>query len=241
MPLRVLAIDTSAEITSVAVCDGAQLLAEDDEKASDKHAEILLPRLQHCLERAGVRLADIDLLAVGIGPGSFTGVRVGIATAKGLALALQKPLCPVVSLAALALAASEAAADPDARLAPCLDAFKGEVFAALYRRAEAGVSATLAPLHALPGDASVQLATALAGASVVLFGAGYRRYESAFADLSPRARVLPEAFDAPRARHIAQLALAAFARGEIPALSKVLPLYVRDSDAQLPKQPLRIG
>jgi tRNA threonylcarbamoyladenosine biosynthesis protein TsaB len=237
MSMRVLAFDTSADVTSVAVCDGARVLAEDDEKVGDRHAEILLPRIQRCLERSGLRLADIELLGVGIGPGSFTGVRVGLATAKGLALALQKPLCPVVSLAALALGALEAA-EPETWLAPCLDAFKGEVFAALYRRSDAGVLSELAPFNAVPAEAVARLAAVAAGRPLCLFGAGYRRYASELAGLM--AQPLAETFDAPRARHVAALAAADFARGEVPELSQLLPLYVRDSDAQLPKTPLRL-
>ena len=137
MGLRILAFDTSANLTSVAVCDGAQLLVEDENADRDRHAEVLLPRVQRCLSQSGLRLEDIDLFAVGIGPGSFTGVRVGVATAKGFGLALKRPVCGVVSLAALA---TGAAADGE-WLAPVLDAFKGEVFGALYRATELGLQA----------------------------------------------------------------------------------------------------
>ena len=98
MAVRVLAFDTSTDLTTVALCDGDRVLAEDDSRSDARHAELLLPRIQSVLAAAGASLASIELIGVGAGPGSFTGVRVGLATAKGLGLALKKPVAPVVSL-----------------------------------------------------------------------------------------------------------------------------------------------
>jgi tRNA threonylcarbamoyladenosine biosynthesis protein TsaB len=233
---RVLAFDTSGTATSVAVCDGARVLAEDEAADGARHAEILLPRVERCLAQSGLTLSDIDLLGVGIGPGSFTGVRVGVATAKGLGLSLQKPVCGVISLAALAVAA----AGHGEWLAPLLDAFKGEVFGALYRVTSQGMLLELEPFHASPTEAVVRIEAAAKGRALTLFGAGYRRYAAELGVLPPLTSVLPDAFDGPRARHVAGLAAEAFARGEVLELAQLAPLYLRDSDAQLPKIPLRL-
>ena len=108
MPARILAFDTSANATAVAIVDGDRVFAEEAiETTSGRHAETLLPRIERCLAASSLTLADLELIAVGVGPGSFTGVRVGIATAKGLALATGIPVRGVVSLASLALAAFE--------------------------------------------------------------------------------------------------------------------------------------
>ena len=134
MPRLCLAFDTSSSITAVALLEEQMLLAEEPHASQDKHAQTLLPRIQACLSQAGRELKDVDVFAVGIGPGSFTGVRVGLATAKGFVLATKKPIRGVVSLSALCRAASAhlGASARGALVAPALDAWKGEVFAALY-------------------------------------------------------------------------------------------------------------
>jgi tRNA threonylcarbamoyladenosine biosynthesis protein TsaB len=236
MSPRILAFDTSATVTSVAVCSGSSVIVEHEHADNDRHAEILLPRVQACLAQAGLALSDIDLLGVGIGPGSFTGVRVGVATAKGLGLGLQLPVCGVVSLEALALGAAERGE----WLAPCLDAFKGELFGALYRMTEAmGLQLVLPPFHAAPIAALERIAAAAPGCALTLFGNGLRRY-AAEVTLPAAARLLEEQFDVPRARHIARLALAAHERGEVSDVATLTPLYLRGSDAQLPKTPLQL-
>lgn len=232
MAVRTLAFDTSGDLTSVAVCDGSAVVAEDESAGDGRHAEELLPRIERCLQAAGIALAEIDLVGVGVGPGSFTGVRVGVATAKGLGLALQKPVCPVISLEALAFAARGAAPF----LVPCLDAFKGEVFAAVYRVDGDAIVPALEPFHAPPDQVAQRLGELGCDAAAV-FGSGRVRYPDAFAAWQP----LEPAFDRPRARTLATLSLRVFERNELPALAHVAPLYLRGSDAQLPKTPLRVS
>ena len=100
--MRILGFDTSSLVTAIAVTDGDRVLAHDDRSSEQRHAEVLLPRIEAALASAQVGLSAIELIAVGIGPGSFTGLRVGLATAKGLALATKIPLCGVSSLRVLA-------------------------------------------------------------------------------------------------------------------------------------------
>lgn len=234
---RILAFDTSAQITSLAVCAGEHVLAEEHADSGGKHAELLLPRLQQALARAGLALSDVDLIGVGVGPGSFTGVRVGVATAKGLGLALHKPVIGVVSLAVLA---HEAAERTTARwIAPCLDAFKGELFAAVYERQASELTPRLDPFHAAPAVVRERLAAVSGEAPLALIGGGVVRYPELLADAPATFQALPDAA-APRASVLARLALAAFARGEVPELRSLAPLYLRDSDAQLPRTPLRV-
>jgi len=245
--LRVLAFDTSSLITDVAVCLGGRVLANDRSQTEERHAEVLLPKLQQCLAQAEIGLADIDAIAVGVGPGSFTGVRVGVATAKGLGLALGKPVIPVVSLLALAfearghvLSAEPAVAAP--WVAPCLDAYKGELFAALYRGVdETNLVEVLPPFHAQPHVVREHLAAASGDARVTLVGPGVRRYPEFLNGLPETMFVAPWQTTGPAAVVLAELATAAVQRGEIPQLSQISPVYLRDSDAQLPKTPLRVS
>ena len=233
MAVRVLAFDTSTDLTTVALCEGENVLVEDDSASELRHAELLLPRIQRCLATAGAALSSVDLIGVGVGPGSFTGVRVGLATAKGLGLALNKPVAPVVSLHALA---QQAMARARARaIGPCQDAFKGELFAALYRDG----AQVLAPFHAAPAEALARLLEASAGQPLALCGSGLRRYPEVFAAFAQAVQLEPE-FDLPRGRVVAGVALRAFEAGPLPALATLVPEYVRGSDARLPETPLRV-
>jgi tRNA threonylcarbamoyladenosine biosynthesis protein TsaB len=224
------------------VLEADRVLVEDSEPTAERHAETLLPRIEQCLERAGLALSAIDVFAVGIGPGSFTGVRVGVATAKGLALATGRPLRGVVSLAALAASALECDPQPELLVAPILDAYKGEVFAALYSVTDKHTSLLSAPFHASPEIAAAQIARAAEGRPVRVLGSGYRRYVERIAPLWDAGQVilLDAQWDAPRARHIAREARRLLGVEGASDVARLTPLYVRDSDAKLPDAPLRV-
>jgi tRNA threonylcarbamoyladenosine biosynthesis protein TsaB len=255
MVSRMLAFDTSADVTAVAVLEADEVIVEDSAATAERHAETLLPRIEECLERAHLSLSDIDVFAVGVGPGSFTGVRVGVATAKGLAFATGKPLRGVVSLAALAASVIDIPAEspsalgvlesdpgPTLLVAPILDAYKGEVFAALYSVTAKQTTLLAEPFHALPEVAAAQIARAAEGRVLRVLGSGYRRYAER---IGPHwdARgisVLDPKWDTPHARHIAREAWRLLGTEGPSDVARLAPLYVRDSDAQLPKAPLRL-
>ncbi|MEJ7732829.1 MAG: tRNA (adenosine(37)-N6)-threonylcarbamoyltransferase complex dimerization subunit type 1 TsaB [Polyangiaceae bacterium] len=165
MTRPILGISTSSGRGSVALRgDGLRVARVYDAL----HAEHLLPQLDALLAEAGCRRVDLAGVACDIGPGSFTGVRVGVACAKGIAVGLGLPLAGVVSLAAMAhdAFAAGALATGDVALA-LLDAKRGEVFAAAY---DASGALLLAPLYA-PNAAAASLAERLPGRRVVLVGA----------------------------------------------------------------------
>ncbi|HJL16070.1 MAG TPA: tRNA (adenosine(37)-N6)-threonylcarbamoyltransferase complex dimerization subunit type 1 TsaB [Sandaracinaceae bacterium LLY-WYZ-13_1] len=226
--VRVLALDTSTELGSVAILVDGTLRAEIGARVRTKHGETLLPLVRRALGLAGLSEASLDLIATGLGPGSFTGTRVGVATAKGLALALGCPLVGVVSLRAIARGA------PARLVAPAVDAHKGEVYVALYEQTDAGLREHLAPAHAPPAEAVARLREARpAGVEGwATGGSGVRRYPEALAALG--ARVLPPVFDGPRAAVLAQEAIERFEAGGPDDLAALEPLYVRPSDATLP-------
>jgi tRNA threonylcarbamoyladenosine biosynthesis protein TsaB len=242
MASRMLAFDTSADVTAVAVLEDDRVLVEDSAASAERHAETLLPRIEQCLERAGIALSEIDVFAVGIGPGSFTGVRVGVATAKGLALATGKPLRGVVSLAALAGSALECDPQPELLVAPILDAYKGEVFAALYAVSAQHTTLLATPFHATPEVAAAQLAWAAEGRELRVLGSGYRRYTGPISSHWGATKViaLDALWDTPHARHIAREARRLLGVEGASDLARLAPLYVRDSDAKLPDAPLRL-
>lgn len=238
--MNVLAIDTSTAITAVAVLAGDTVRAEDNAPSDQKHGDVVLPRVQAVLAAAGLTLAEIDLLAVGVGPGSFTGLRVGLATVKGLGFALQKPVRGVSSPLAIAGAALEHAP----QVVVLLDAFKGEVYAGVFRRGAGDRSAVEAlPLfHASPSEAAARALAALdPTAPALVCGDGARRYEAEIMPvLGGHVALAPAELDAPRGAWVAELALRDFGQLGASDLATLEPTYVRGSDAKLPEQPLAV-
>ena len=137
--MRILGLDTSISVASVAISEDGRLVAEDfyprrgnaeGSGAKSNHAEIIVPLVDSVLRRAGIELSDIAGIAVSIGPGSFTGVRIGLSTVKGFAYGTGVPAVGISTLQAMAarVAAFEG------RVCPILDARKGEVYTALFRK-----------------------------------------------------------------------------------------------------------
>lgn len=133
-----LAVTTSTERGSVALLRDDEVLARHEYLAQPGHAEHLIAAIDVCLVHAGVDRASIDRLACDVGPGTFTGVRVGVATIQGISLALLRPAVGVVSLEAMVLATGETG-----RMMPILDAKKGEVYFAVYE----GTRTLVEPSH----------------------------------------------------------------------------------------------
>src|SRR6478735_6976197 len=167
----VLALDTTARVGSAALLRGSQVVAESSADPATNHAARLPGELIDVIGRAGLTPADIDLLAVAVGPGSFTGLRVGIATMQGPAMALSKPIVPVSTLDALA---AVAAGEPGTLVAPWVDAQRDEVFAAVY---EAAGAAPIAEATALPPlETLAAVAAVAAGRRIRFIGDGAVRY-----------------------------------------------------------------
>jgi len=233
---HVLAIDTSTMVGSVAVLSDGELRAELAASVQARHGEVLLPHVERVLGLAGVQFREVGLLAVGLGPGSFTGVRIGVATAKGLALSGGTPLVGVVSLRALARGLSAA----PALAVPVVDAHKGEVYAAVYHVGPQGITEELmAPFHSAPEDAMRTVRDVVGDRDVVLCGDGCRKYDDVVRRAFGEHVIAPRAYDAPRASMIALEAITHHALHGASDLATLEPLYVRPSDAKLPKRALR--
>lgn len=231
--MRLLAMDTSTFVGTVGVVQDGELLAEWSASVRASHGETLLPHVARVLELAGIAFADIDALAVGIGPGSFTGVRIGVATAKGLALAQAKPLVGVTSLRTLARGLLGGAG----LRVPLIDAYKGEVYAAAYALEPGGVLVEhIAPFHAPPAAAAARLLEAAGGEPLWLTGNGLSRYPELLGAFGPSAQRAPGLCDVPRAACLAHEALLQLRQFGPSDLASLEPLYLRASDAKLPVQ-----
>jgi tRNA threonylcarbamoyladenosine biosynthesis protein TsaB len=221
-------LDTSTPTARVAVVDGAGAALAHAEATAERHSQHVLALCDQVLRAAGLAPAGLDGIACGAGPGSFTGLRVGLAVAKGLALATGKPLLLVSSLQALALDLARRVPKGQAlTVVPCIDAGKGEVYAfPCAVEASGAVGAGGEPWRLAPAALVERLATL--GAPVV-GGNGAERHAAALdASLSGGAR--RAAVDGPSALSIAALALPRLARGESDDLEKAVPSYGRPPD-----------
>jgi len=223
--MRILALDTSTLTASVAVWIDGAAAAFGDARA-EPHSEKLLPLVDEMLGRAGLAPAALDAIACGAGPGSFTGLRIGLATAKGLGFALGKPLVLVSSLAALAFPAR------GRDVLALLDAKKREVYAGLYDAS----GNPLAPERVLPPDALEAYASA-AGRALVVVGDGAAAYPEAAARCGAVDSTIR---GTPDARAVAELAAARLAAGRVDELLTAAPTYIRASEAEIASIPVAL-
>ena len=220
--MRLLAFETSTEACSVALHVDGQVI-ERFEVAPRRHAELSLPWAQALLDEAGVAKSQLDAIAVGRGPGAFTGVRLAIALGQGLALALDRPLLAVSTLQALALRAPAAAG----KVVAAIDARMGEVYAACFRRNGAALEPLDLEIVAAPG--AVQLADAQGGWHAV--GTGFSAADGALVARFGDRLMAVDATALPHAADVAALAVAAYARGDRTAPELVEPAYLRNNVA----------
>ncbi len=223
--MKLLAFETATEACSVALwIDGE--VRERFEVAPRRHAELALPWADRLLAEAGIAKAGLDAVAVGRGPGAFTGVRLGVALGQGIALALDLPVLPVSTLAALAMRGA-APAGADSGILAAIDARMGEVYWAAFRRAGTGVAPVSAEAVSAPG------AVVLADADSAWRGVG-TGFAAAEGLLQQHLGARLQSVDAtalPHAADVAVLAAAAFARGEAVAADRLEPAYLRDNVA----------
>ena len=222
--MKLLAFETSTEACSVALyLDGE--VRERYELAPRRHAELALPLADALLAEAGVARAQLDAIAVGRGPGAFTGVRLAIALAQGVALALDRPVVPVSTLAVLAAGAPREGA---ARILAAIDARMGEVYVGAFGREGADVLVPLAPERVLPPEAFELAEDGEAWQGV---GTGFAAGDGVLARRLEGRLQAVDAAALPRAADLARRAAAAFARGEAVAPERAEPAYLRDNVA----------
>ena len=217
--MKLLAFETATEACSVALFVDGQV-RERHELAPRRHAELALPWADELLAEAGVARAQLDAIAVGRGPGAFTGVRLAISIAQGIALALDRPIVPVSTLAALALPVQ------GERILAAIDARMAEVYLGAFARDGDGLVALGPEVVARPDGAAIPGGTGWRGAGTG-FAAGGGALRQRFAAVLAGAdgEALPHAAD------VARLAAIAYARGDVLAPERVEPAYLRDNVA----------
>jgi len=229
--MNLLAIDTATEACSAALGFDGKII-ERSELAPRRHAELILPMIDSLLAEAGLARRDLDGIAVGRGPGAFTGVRLAISVAQGLALGLDLPVVPVSSLAALALDAPDDAAHRDAPILAVIDARMGEVYTGAFRRTAEGLVEAISDEAVGPAEKWILPQNPQVHETQwCVVGSGWDAYRDALAARLPASPSFADGKRYPQARAVLRLAAPCFARGEGSAPEAALPVYLRDKVA----------
>ena len=225
--MKILAIETATAWQSVAILEDNLVLAQHEQEAGGAHGTLLLPTIDHVLVQSGLQLDDLNGLACSGGPGSFTSIRVGIATCLGLRAATGLPLTLVPTLEAMAWKADTTAMP----VSPVLISRRGEVYWAIFRRGVDGrVDRILGEQVGTPRAFAQSLHE-----HTLVFGAGWLTMDSAIRDTltnSGRVTVGSKHFFTPSATAVACLGAARLQRGEVAA-EEVTPLYVQRAEAEI--------
>lgn len=232
--MRVLGIDTATWAASVGVIDDERVLSERSLTVTGSHAATLLPLVDDALAAAGIALHELDLLAVSIGPGAFTGLRIALSVAKGLALATGAAIVGVPTLEAHV----HAAGPRPGVVCPVLDARKREVYAALFRWSGDNPTA-LAPDRALTPHLLAELVRST-GSPCTLVGEGVDAYRELWTQLlGPDATLLRAAELAPLGPVVAHLGARSFRAHGAADLAALEPVYVRRCEAEVKRDENR--
>lgn len=217
--MKILALDTSTEYCSVALwIDGR--VDSRDERAGQRHSELLLATIDELLKRAALRLRDVDGIAYGEGPGSFTGLRIACGVVQGLAFGSGLPVVGIGTLLAMA-AGTEAE-----NVVCCVDARMNEVYHAAYSRHEGGWRAVREPRVCAP-DAVPDLP----GERWLACGNGFAAYADTLTSRYAGKLISIDTDRYPRARDIAALAVPYFESGHVASAEHAVPVYIRDKVA----------
>jgi tRNA threonylcarbamoyladenosine biosynthesis protein TsaB len=217
--LKILALDTSTEYCSVALWLDGDADAQDV-RAGQRHSELLLPMVDELLKRHGLAVKDLDGIAFGRGPGSFTGLRIGCGVVQGLAFGAGLGVVGVDTLAAMAESAGAG------HVVCCLDARMGEIYHAAYAKAGSVWGPVHAPSLCAPAEAPVLPAGSWTGC-----GSGFSAHAVVLQQryAGRLSAIMPEVY--PHARQIARLAAREFEAGKAVPAEQAVPVYIRDKVA----------
>ena len=229
--MKVLAVDTATTSCSVAITDGDKLLSEMTLVSGETHSRHLATLIDTLVRTAGLSLESIEAFAVSRGPGSFTGLRIGISTVKGLAVAGNRPMAGVSTLAALAWQVGPT----DRLICPMIDARRQQVYAGLYRWDPEGPVPVAGEQVAEPESFPEAIKQAC-----IFIGSGAVAYRNRILEAAgQRALFVPAGLNAIRAAAVAMLGARRLSAGESDDVERFVPTYLRKSDAELQRADAR--
>ena len=223
--MKILAVDTATKSCSVAVTDGKVVRAELTTVNEQTHSKHLLDMIHTIIQMAELSIAELDGFAVTIGPGSFTGLRIGISSIKGFALAFDRPVVGISSLEALA----QQTVPSSYLVVPCLDARKGEIYFAHYRFVN-GLLTREKEEVVLPPDQAVKDIREPS----IFVGSGAQVYQDMIRqELGANALIAPQNYHNIRASTVAYLGMKRLEKDDVDDINALVPHYIRKSDAEL--------
>lgn len=217
--MKILAVECSAGPASVAITDNGNVIAEDFKNLNLTHSETLLPMVEGVLKKVALTLDDIDAYAISAGPGSFTGIRIGIALIKGLALPKKAPVAAVSTLYAMATLYK----DTDCILCCCMDARCNQVYNALFKISKGSITRLTEDRALLCEELIKELKADYSGEKIIIMGDGakvFYPYAEDFAELASKERIYQSAVGV------------ALAAENFDAPEKINPVYLRLPQAE---------
>lgn len=228
--MNILAIDTSGVTASVAILQDETVLGEIFLNLGRNHSEILLPSIDQLLRTAGLELRAIDVFACTVGPGSFTGIRIGVSTVKGLALAVDRPVVALSALEVLAVSATGL----QRKICPMIDARREQVYAGLYADNGSYSLTNVIPERLVKADDFLELI----GGDAVFIGTGALKYGDIIRrKLAGRGSFAADHLHQVHASAAGVLAGRKVLAGGMTDAVKLIPLYLRRSEAEEKKDP----
>ncbi len=219
--MTIIQIETATTVCSVALSQNGQVVAVKELNERNIHAEVVTLYIDDLLKQTNLTYTDVDAVAVSSGPGSYTGLRIGVSTAKGLCFALDKPLIAVQTLAAMAQGMIESSSiAPGALLCPMIDARRMEVYTALFTADGSEVKSTSAEII----DEN-SFADYLKNNSIVFFGDGAEKCREMLGG-NPNAVFVTNFLNS--ATHISKQAADKFAKGQFEDVAYFEPFYLKD-------------
>ena len=231
MTMKILAVDTSTKTCSVAVVENFSLLAEQTLISTQTHSRHLMEMINNVVKLSGCKFSDIDGFAVTKGPGTFTGLRIGISTVKGLASALDKPVIGLSSLKALAMQTVTSSL-----VCAMLDARRDEVYSGFYRYATFGEKKRLLKNEVCETVLPVEQALKGVSEGCTFIGDGAVAYqETIIKIMGDHAVFTPPCLNTLFASTVAYAALEKIQGNGFDTMESLLPCYIRKPDAKIPK------
>ena len=224
--MKILGIDTSSKFLNIALSEDEDIIKEESHLLDRAQASRLIPIVKELLQKSKTPVKKIDAFIIGLGPGSFTGLRIGVSAVKGFGIAMGKPCIGVASIDAIACNAGE----KDRDIVPIIDAKRGQVYAAIYRR-KSGRVVRLSDYMVLP---IAKLLKKIKRGPVFL-GDGVPLYRENILSADKKAIFLEEQYWYPGAGNIIKLGSSRIKKAKKPGLDKLTPLYLYPDDCQVRK------
>ena len=224
--MKILGIDTSSKFLGIALAEDKSIIIEESHLLDRKHSSQLVPKIKEMLERSSLSIDEVDAFVIGLGPGSFTGLRIGVSTVKGFGIATKKPCIGIPSIDSLALNV-----DGEGRaIVPVIDAKREQLYTAIYRREKDRL--VRKSEHLL---LNVNKLMKRVKGPAFFLGDGISLYREKIHCLNKKADFLEEEYWYPRASNLIKLALAKIKRYKKPGLTKLKPIYLYSKYCQVRK------